>query len=381
MPYNISKFDNNSLQTFTIADGTLNTTATTLKLPGLNYPGYGQPMDQNVVDLTQNFARYTTPDNMIEGQMWYTSTIPTDANNAATGNLYLCTSNIGGANGRSWAKILTSKDTIVATQLANAVTFTNTGTGAAPGTPFNGNPAITVSWNTVGAASGDANGRATSINVPVGNLFITGGTAPGQVLTLSGVANGNVSWTFPSFITGSGRGMFTANGHIIGDWFMDPLANLTGGNATSPTYMNGNWQLGPGTRLNATYADFAERFESDAHYDPGTVVELGGEREITAVREELSEHVFGVISNTAAFLLNGAAGNDVTHPAVAISGRVTVKVNGQVRKGDRLVSAGNGIARAAKDQKEVTAFNTIGRALVDKPTDDLGTVLAIVMIK
>jgi hypothetical protein len=78
--------------------------------------------------------------------------------------------------------------------------------------------------------------------------------------------------------------------------------------------------------------------------------------------------------------MNAGAGSDETHPPIAVSGRVHVKVIGQVKKGQRLVSAGNGIARAANDG-EATAFNTIGRSLVDKTTDDVGTVLAMVTIK
>jgi hypothetical protein len=78
--------------------------------------------------------------------------------------------------------------------------------------------------------------------------------------------------------------------------------------------------------------------------------------------------------------MNGNAGNDTTHPPVAMTGRVPVKVTGTVAKGDRLVSAGNGIARAAQPG-EATAFNVIGRALVDKPTAGPGTIEAIVTIK
>jgi hypothetical protein len=78
--------------------------------------------------------------------------------------------------------------------------------------------------------------------------------------------------------------------------------------------------------------------------------------------------------------MNGGAGEDDTHPKVAMTGRVPVKVTGVIHKGDRLVSAGNGIARAAA-AGEATAFNVIGRALVDKLTDGLGTVEAIVTIK
>jgi hypothetical protein len=78
--------------------------------------------------------------------------------------------------------------------------------------------------------------------------------------------------------------------------------------------------------------------------------------------------------------MNGGAGEDDTHPPVAMTGRVPVKVIGVIHKGDRLVSAGNGIARAAKPN-EASAFNVIGRSLVDKLTPESATIEAIVTIK
>jgi hypothetical protein len=134
------------------------------------------------------------------------------------------------------------------------------------------------------------------------------------------------------------------------------------------------------TATTALYADVAERFAADDVYAAGTVVCIGGSREITAVNEDASENVLGVISSQAAFLMNGGAGEDDTHPPVAVTGRVPVRVRGTVCKGDRLVSAGHGLARSALPG-EATAFNTIGRSLVDKTSDDEGTVEAIVMIK
>ena len=130
----------------------------------------------------------------------------------------------------------------------------------------------------------------------------------------------------------------------------------------------------------AQYADVAERFAADQEYAPGTVVELGGVAEITKAQDELSENVFGVISTQAAYLMNSAAGTDATHPPIAMTGRVPVRVVGMVRKGDRLVSAGNGLARAAQ-RGEATAFNVIGRALEDKNTPEEGSVEAIVATK
>jgi hypothetical protein len=134
-----------------------------------------------------------------------------------------------------------------------------------------------------------------------------------------------------------------------------------------------------GNASSANYADLAERFESDKSYIPGTVVELGGSAEITSVQADLSENVFGVISTKAAYLMNAKAGNDSTHPPVAMQGRVPVRVTGLITKGDRLVSAGNGLARAAT-KSEITSFNVIGRALQNKLTAGEGTVEAIVKL-
>ena len=129
----------------------------------------------------------------------------------------------------------------------------------------------------------------------------------------------------------------------------------------------------------AQYADMAERFHADAEYTAGTVVELGGENEVTLCIDELSDKVFGVVSDKPAYLMNGGAGSDATHPAIAMTGRVPVMTMGFVTKGDRLVSAGNGTARAA-NLEEVTAFNVIGRALTDKTSEGIDTVEAIVKI-
>ena len=134
-----------------------------------------------------------------------------------------------------------------------------------------------------------------------------------------------------------------------------------------------------GTATSAEYADLAERFEADAEYEAGTVVSLGGVAEVTQAVEELSEDVFGVVSDRAAYLMNAGAGSDATHPPIAMNGRVPVKVVGTVNKGDRLVSAGNGFARAAQNG-EATARNIIGRALQTKTTEEAGTVEAVVKI-
>jgi hypothetical protein len=130
-----------------------------------------------------------------------------------------------------------------------------------------------------------------------------------------------------------------------------------------------------GNATTANYADVAENFSADAVYSPGTVVALGGVEEITRVNEELADDVFGVISNRPAYLMNA----QLDGSPVAVAGRVPVRVRGQINKGDRLVSAGAGLARAALPG-EATSFNQIGRAIQSKTTDEQGVVEAFVTI-
>ena len=175
--------------------------------------------------------------------------------------------------------------------------------------------------------------------------------------------------------------------------------SISSGGATSPLLANGSVQIqgvlipdGSGTRdlgssgapfatiygesTSAQYADVAEMFAPDAQYAPGTIVALGGVAEITAAGEELAEDVFGVISTKPAYLMNNALANG---QPVAVAGRVPVRVVGMVNKGDRLVSAGNGLARSAAPS-EATSFNVIGRSLQTKTTMEEGTVEAFVTI-
>lgn len=158
------------------------------------------------------------------------------------------------------------------------------------------------------------------------------------------------------------------------------ISNLSGNGVGNIGSSAGYFNTVFAKATSAQYADVAERFAADETYPAGTVVELGGTHEITCARTDLSESVFGVISTQAAYLMNSAAGTDQTHPPVAMTGRVPVRVIGAVKKGDRLVSAGDGLARAAL-AGEATAFNVIGRSLQDKLDTNQGTVEAIVTIK
>ena len=413
MAYTIVKTNGQVLTT--IADGTINTTSTSLALPGRNYAGYGQYLDTNFVHQLENYANSAPPPNPLAGQLWYDTNsntmyvCPVDGTLSASSWLALTSTSSGGTTtfgavtvtGNIGSNNMTvtngiSADTITvnfATVTANAtiananVTTGNIGTlntaiittGAAATTGT-----LTGTWTLNG--TGTANSVAgTGVYMNSGNIVInnSGNTygiktdkymyANGTTISFAGTYNnGNVS----DYLTGSNA--VTQFSGVIAPSSVT-TANITTGGNTIAGQLTGNWTLTTGSRLNATYADLAERFEADAYYDAGTVVELGGDKEITSVKYELSEDIFGVISDTAAYLMNSGAGDNITHPPVAMTGRVQVKVTGIVKKSDRLVSAGKGLARAAQSG-EATAFNVIGRALENKTTNDNGTVLAIVSV-
>jgi hypothetical protein len=175
-----------------------------------------------------------------------------------------------------------------------------------------------------------------------------------------------------SQVSGSGS-LLTSGGTMTGNILVSGTVNFGSSGSRISTVFATTFN---GTSTAAQYADVAENFSADSQYAPGTVVALGGAEEITRVNEEASEQVFGVISEKPAYLMN--AGLEDGLP-VAVTGRVPVRVLGTVNKGDRLVSAGNGLARAAQPG-EATAFNVIGRAIESKSTEQEGTVEAFVTI-
>ena len=228
-------------------------------------------------------------------------------------------------------------------------------------------------------------GSVTSFfNTVFGNIY------NGTVVSVTGNVQGaniTTSNLVSSTLYGAGSGTMSATGNITGGNLI--TAGLLSTSSITKTGSNAVGNIGSSsnyfnqvfaTATTALYADVAERFAADDVLEPGTVVELGGAKEITKSITDLSENVFGVISTRPAYTMNGGAGEDATHPKVAMTGRVPVNVVGVIRKGDRLVSAGAGLARAAKPG-EATAFNVIGRSLVDKPTQDTGIIEAIVTIK
>ena len=285
--------------------------------------------------------------------------------NLNTGAQVVATGNITGGN-ISTAGLITAAGTITSTANVVGGNIRTVGLVSASGN-------ITSAANVAGQFFIGNGSQLTGLSLGVSVTKFVNGTSEGNIGTSGGNINFNVAGT-------SNVAVLTTTGAVFTGLTTPSIAksgtNAVGNIGSSSNYFNRVFA----TATTALYADVAERFAADEVMEPGTVVELGGSKEITRATGELSDQVFGVISTNPAFMMNGGAGEDDTHPAVAMTGRVPVKVVGRVRKGDRLVSAGDGVARAAQPG-EATAFNVIGRSLVDKVTPESGTIEAIVTIK
>jgi hypothetical protein len=412
----------------TIADGTINTSSN-MVLVGKNYAGYGEFLDENFIHLLENASNTTAPTAPLTGQLWWdkatglmkvyngsafkvisaataSSTAPTsnvqgdlwyDTVNAQlkvyTGSAFLLVGpQFTAGTGTTGAIVDTITDNTSVSHVVIKLYVENSVVGIVskdaaftPQVPLTGfstvRPGITLS-TLVGSQIPLFQGTATDSQLLDGvdssgfllrnqNQTTTGTFG---VLNNTGLSVG-VNADFRVGVTGTTATIYnqTSGGNIAFN------VNISG-TPTQVMLINGSTGIVSGANgIYANYADVAERFAADSVLEAGTVVELGGANEITKVNSELSESVFGVISTRAAYLMNAIAGTDETHPPVAMTGRVPVNTVGVVHKGDRLVSAGNGLARAAQPG-EATAFNVIGRSLENKSSTGQGTVEAIVKI-
>jgi hypothetical protein len=133
-----------------------------------------------------------------------------------------------------------------------------------------------------------------------------------------------------------------------GNYFMTFVGSTTGPQSfkvhtTGISYNPGNKTLTAdfldGTASRAKYADLAENYLTDNEYEIGTVLMVGGSKEVTAC--QVGRRAFGVVSAKPAYLMNSDLENGT---AVALKGRVPVKVRGTVVKGQKLVAGEDGTA-------------------------------------
>ena len=284
--------------------------------------------------------------------------------NLVTGGQVTATGNITGGNILGGANV-------------NATTHTGT-TVSVTGNVNGGNliSAALVQGVTLSASGNVIGGNITTVGLISATGNITGGnvlgganvnatTHTGTTVSVTGNVNGGnlISAALVQGVT------LSASGNVIGGNVTVSTGTVTLGNIVNA---NGNAVGNIGSSslyfntafvksTSSQYADLAESYQADFDYEPGTVLDFGGIKEVTISINPSSTRVAGVVSTHPAHLMNTSLGGENT-VAVALVGRVPTKVVGPVSKGDLMVSAGNGHAMASSNPSIGTV---IGKALED----------------
>lgn len=221
----------------------------------------------------------------------------------------------------------------------------------------------------------NAGGNVLSTGAVHNSLTVNGDTTQAGTLTVS---SGFINSSGNVVATGGIFNNLNVNGNLtVTTAYAVPSANAASSLGSSATRWNFIYGVtGSFLSVNANYADLAEKYLADAIYSPGTVVDFGGTEEITMSTDDMSLKVAGVISSNPAYVMHeGLQGIHVT--TLALVGRVPTKVVGPIKKGDMLVSNGDGRARAELFPR---LGSVIGKALEDFNGQD-GTIEIVIGIR
>jgi hypothetical protein len=286
-------------------------------------------------------------------------------------------------------------ETYVDTAESDAITTANNYTDAAIAGLVDSAPATLDTLNELAAALGDDPNYATTVSTALGNRLASTAT-----VTLTGDVTGTASFSSNtatisttieanSVLLGTDTvGNYVQQGATSGNGISGSV-NSEGGtftvtsnatDANTPETIvyrdaSGNFAAGTitATSTQAQYADLAELYLTDGEYEPGTVVIFGGSKEVTACFRSNDKAVAGVISTNPAHLMNSSLEGG---SPIALTGRVPVKVIGEVHKGDLLVTSTQ--KGCAMVNNNATAGTILGKAI--SYTRDGGTVEALIIL-
>jgi hypothetical protein len=320
MAYNVNKSDGYSL--LTLLDGEVDTSYSSLVLLGKNYLGYGEIIAENFIHLLENFAGKDRAElNALTGQLYF---------NKTKGVLQINTGDDYTTKAEDWRNIVAFND----------------------GTGFE-----QADIKEAGTGTTHRCIKMFVKNVLVAIISSDGEFIPDQSEGLRAFCGGNQDGTDGDL----GDGDYNRTGTI------GKGLNL---NSSSDFKIRG-------VAVEAEFADVAEIYVGDASYEPGTVVALGGDEEVTQTTLTADTNVFGIVSTRPAYLMNAKRKKDKNALPIAVAGRIPVKVVGAVKRGDRLVSSDiPGVAKAATGDE--SAWSIVGRSLGNFTGDGVGKVEATV---
>jgi len=346
MPYSIDRWNGTTLTV--VEDGTLDSSLD-LKLIGKNYAGYGEVQNENFVHLLENFSGTSAPPRPISGQIWFDASTnklkfydgtkwrtsggaeisPTAPTGLSIGDFWFDTLNdqLYAWNGLQF--VLIGPENAAGLGITQMKSRSVRDTGGL----LHAIIEAIVDNETVFIISADEFTLDSGLNPIVGFGVIKKGTT-----FINTGADGVTSSTHRIWGTAS-NALKTDQLKVDGSY--RSAATTATGNTVAARDGAGDLfaNVFQGVASTARYADLAEKYLADAEYEVGTVLVVGGEKEVTA--STWGQRAIGVVSANPAYLMN----NDLEGgTAVALKGRVPVKVVGVVRKGDRLVAGDRGCA-------------------------------------
>ena len=261
-----------------------------------------------------------------------------------------------------------SLDAAVTIQLSGDVVGSASFSGAA-----GINITATIQANSV-ALGTDTTGDYVSSGATSG--YGLSGSTSGETQTFTVTSNGTSSNSVSTLVFRDGSGNFSAgtiSANLIGTPTVPSITKSGTSGVGDIGQVDNLFGTIYGTAYQAKYADLAEKYLPDAHYEPGTVVVFGGDEEITAATQFMDRRVAGVVSTDPAYKMNSEQAGGIY---VALQGRVPCKVVGNIKKGDMLVASGApGVATA---EKNPAMGSVIGKALQDYSGQTIGIIEVVV---
>jgi hypothetical protein len=416
MSYILNKTNGSTL--VIVEDASINDD-TDLVLVGRNYAGYGQFQNENFIKLLENFSNNSAPSRPIVGQLWYDNLSnrlnsydglswkgvanldvsyinPLDTKNYSNGDfwydnfgqqLYVFNGSkfilVGPQSGAdiiaSWRgsyekekqgdgsniynikAVIGAEEEVVA--IVGSKTFLIDDSYENTDYPIIDRTSRLVKGITLAGAD-----PATGSTKNVGNYFW--GTAAESIVS-------DRSWISSSTIGLNFATTTSNNFHYV------PF--VTAGISSGTVFVDEGMKYKPAdnilfvTASAAFYSDIAERYHADTVYSEGTVLSIGGRFEVTLCQFDADVSVAGIVSANPAYRMNEDAGDQNTHPFIALKGKVPCKVTGKIQKGQLIVSSGryHGHGRAMK--KTDSPNSVFAKALQSHNTDEQGIIEVMVV--
>jgi hypothetical protein len=370
MPYILNKSNGSKI---TILDDASLDNSTSLTFVGRNYSGYGEVFNENFLKLLESFSNTTEPFAPLSGQLWFDTNLEVKRLNVYDGKQFKGIANISISNsspsGLSEGDLWWDKSN-QQLKLYDGSLFKIIGPAASARAAWEIGEELTSEVLTLttpiikGTFGGDAkvivsyeefepvSDSVLNSDFPIIKKGVT--LFGANEITGSSKEQGYYFWgTAADSLVASTATTLSITYTTTNVSFNVPFGNTSSGSVQF--FSNDGIKFNPSDGVlttiasSARYADLAERYESDEVYSEGTVLIIGGDKEVTETHKRADTAVIGIVSKNPAYRMNEETDNEEKNPYIALRGRVPCKVLGTIKKGNLLVtSAYPGYAEAFK---------------------------------